>query len=468
MTRRVVVVGGGISGLAAAYRLLQESPEPIELVLVEASERLGGVIQTDRSQGVVLEGGPDSFLRRKPEALQLSEELGLGAEVIGTNPDVRGAYIFHNGRFHDIPDGVQAGVPIRLEGLFKTELLNQSEKFRLMADLALPRLTFDEDIALGRLLRYRFGDAYVDRIAAPMMSGIYAGDIDLLSCAVTAPQLLKLQQRGRSLIQEAQKEAARAARPAPAAPGGMFATLARGLGSLVDALESRVRSQARVLLGSPVEKVARTEGGYAVVLANQETLEAADVIVAVPAYQAARMLAFWDDAERALLAEIPYADLAVIGAVYQPTAFNRPLNKTGFLVPRNQVAEMTAGTWVRSKWNYPDTVDVVPVRAFYGRAGDVSLLTKADDAMMSQFRQDMGYIMGVTDAPQYQRVFRIPQAMPQYLVGHQRRAAAIREAAQRWPGLRVIGSYFDGVGIPDCIRHANQAASELVRSWRSG
>lgn len=467
MTRRVVVVGGGISGLAAAYRLLQESPEAIDLVLIEASERLGGVIQTDRSQGVVLEGGPDSFLRRKPEALQLSEELGLGAEVIGSNPNVRGAYIFYNGRFHDIPDGVQAGVPIRLEGLFKTELLNQSEKFRLMADLALPRLAFDDDIALGRLLRYRFGDAYVDRIAAPMMSGIYAGDIDLLSCAVTAPQLLKLQRRGRSLIQESQKEAARAPRPTPAASGGIFGTLARGLGSLVEALESRVRSQARVLLGSPVETVIRTEDGYQVTLANQETLEARDVIIAVPAYQAARMLSFWDDGERALLADIPYADLAVIGAVYQPTAFNRPLNKTGFLVPRNQVAEMTAGTWVRSKWNYPDTVDLVPVRAFYGRAGDVSLLTKADDAMLSQFRQDMGYIMGVTDAPQYQRVFRIPQAMPQYLVGHQHRAAAIRQAAQRWPGLRVIGSYFDGVGIPDCIRHANQAAVELARSWSS-
>ncbi len=467
MTRRVAVIGGGISGLAAAYRLLQESPEPLELLLIEASGRLGGVIQTDRSQGVVLEGGPDSFLRRKPEALQLSEELGLGSEVIGTNPNVRGAYIFYNGRFHDIPEGVQAGVPARLEGLFKSELLNQPEKFRLMADLALPRLPFEEDMALGRLLRYRFGDAYVDRIAAPMMSGIYAGDIDLLSCAVTAPQLLRLQQRGRSLIQESQKEALRAPRPAPGPSGGIFSTLARGLGTLVEALESRIRSHAQVMLGSPVETVDRTEAGYRLVLANQESFEATDLIVAVPAYQAARILTFWDDAERALLSEIPYADLAVIGAVYQPTAFNRPLNKTGFLVPRNQVAEMTAGTWVRSKWNYPDTVDLVPVRAFYGRSGDRALLTKTDEEMLGQFRQDMGYIMGVTDVPQYQRVFRIPQGMPQYLVGHQRRAEAIQKAVQRWPGLRVIGSYFDGVGIPDCIRHANQAATELIRSWGS-
>ena len=197
MTRRVAVIGGGISGLAAAYRLLQESPEPLELLLIEASGRLGGVIQTDRSQGVVLEGGPDSFLRRKPEALQLSEELGLGSEVIGTNPNVRGAYIFYNGRFHDIPEGVQAGVPARLEGLFKSELLNQPEKFRLMADLALPRLPFEEDMALGRLLRYRFGDAYVDRIAAPMMSGIYAV-CSSSGRTIPASPLLKMMPTGSS------------------------------------------------------------------------------------------------------------------------------------------------------------------------------------------------------------------------------------------------------------------------------
>lgn len=466
MTRRVAVVGGGISGLAAAYRLAVElGNQGAEISLFEASDRFGGVIATDVSQGVVLEGGPDSFLRRKPEAVDLAQELGLGDEIMGTNPQVRGSYIFHRGHFHDIPLGVRAGIPTRLDTLWGTELLSLAEKMRLWGDLALPRQPMGEDIALGSLLRYRLGSGYVDRIAAPMLSGIYAGDIDQLSTAATAPQLLQYQAQGKSLIREAQRSAGPTPRPAAHASPGMFVSLVRGVGSLIDALvQSLTSSRVRLYRECPVKRLAQSSDGYTLTLADGRTVAATDVILAIPAYRAAQLLAFWDDAARQLLQEIPYADLAVMGAVYEPGAFGRPLTRTGFLVPRGEGLAMTAGTWVRAKWDYPDTTPLVPVRAFFGRAGDRELLTQTDEVMADRFRREMGYIMGVTDAPRYERVFRIPQGMPQYLVGHRERAQRIQAEAARWPGLKVIGSYFDGVGVPDCIRHANDAARELAQT----
>lgn len=465
MSRRVAIVGGGVSGLAAAFRILK-SGSPVEVALFEADGRLGGIIQTDRSQGVVLEGGPDSFLRRKPEAIQLSEELGLGSDLMGTNPDVRGSYIFHRGHFHDIPEGVQAGIPTRLDTLWGTELLSMGEKMRLWADLLLPRQHIGSDMALGHLLRHRFGPGYVDRVAAPMLAGIYAGDIDKLSTAVTAPQLISYQRRGRSLIREAQSQAALTpAVQGESSPPSMFASLVHGVGSLIDALFDAVSSKAEIHLRTAVRAIDHDGHLYRLTLQDGSTWEASDVVVAVPAYQAARILTFWEESARALLAEIPYADLAVIGAVYQPAAFNRELKKTGFLVPKGEGVAMTAGTWVRAKWNYPDAASVVPIRAFYGRAGDADLLARSDQEFLARFRQEMGYIMGVTDVPSYARVFRIPGGMPQYLVGHKDRVDRIRQEVRRWPGLALIGPYFDGVGVPDCIRHANEAASQLMARW---
>ncbi len=470
MTRRIVVVGGGISGLTAAYRIIREmGPRAVELTLLEASEQFGGVIATDASQGVVLEGGPDSFLRRKPEAVQLAQDLGLGREIIGTNPNVRGSYIVHRGHFHDIPLGVRVGVPTRLDTLWTTELLSLAEKMRVWGDLILPRKPISSDVAVGTLMRYRFGNGYVDRIAAPMLSGIYAGDIDRLSAQATAPALLTYQARGRSLIREAEHEAKKvpvSGDNSPKAPSGLFVSLLRGVGSLVDALVVALESKASLNRESPVQSITYQSEGFALTLRDGRTFEATDVVLAVPAYRAAQLLTFWDRDARRLLAEIPYADLAVIGAVYAPNAFSRPLARTGFLVPRGEGLEMTAATWVRTKWAYPDDVPLVPVRAFFGRADQQGLLDQSDQAMMETFRREMGYIMGVTDEPRYTRVFRIPQGMPQYLVGHRERAHRILNEAARWPGLKLVGSYFDGVGVPDCIRRANQAAVEVAQAAR--
>lgn len=462
MSRQVAVIGGGISGLTCAYRLLKESPEPLGLTLYEASDRLGGVITTDVSQGVVLEGGPDSFLRRKPQALDLIQELGMEDQVLGTNPQIRGAYIFHQGHFHDIPPGVGAGIPTRLDTLWGTELLSLGEKLPLFFNRVRPRRTPVRDVPLGPLLRHRFGNGYVDRIAAPMMAGIYAGDIDQLSTAATAPGLLVRPRRTRRTPKIPEVRPASDSAPRLS----MFATLKGGMETLVQALTARVMAlPARVVLNTPIVQVTTSADGFAVTTAGGSVAFFSDVVVAVPAYQAATLLAEFGSDVRQILSSIPYADLAVVGAVYAPEAVSRPLDRTGFLVPRGEGVEMTAGTWVHAKWAYPDAPAWVPVRGFYGRVGQQGLLSGGDDDLLSVFRREMGYIMGVTDAPHYSHVFRAPGAMPQYLVGHLTRIQTVRQALSRWPHLQVIGSYIDGVGVPDCIRHANDAAAQLIRQW---
>lgn len=453
--RRIAIIGGGISGLAAAYRLRGQG----EILLYESSKRLGGVIRTDRSQGVVLEGGPDSFLNRKPEAQALCEELGLGPDLIGSNPKTRGAYIFHQGHFYDVPSGVQAGIPTRFDGLWSSGLLSTQDKLRALGDFVLPRRTRGlSDVALGKLLRYRLGDGLVDTLAAPILSGIYAGDIDKLSTRMAAPRLLSYQEHGKSLMREAERAVKQKSSPAP---GGVFSTLVSGMESLIVALAERLEG-VEVHLGDRVDAITPLATGGFRVMSSAGSEDVEEVIVSTPAYESSRLLDFLPEAQRRHLELIEYADLLVVGLVFKADAFSRPLNKTGFLVPKIEGLQMTAATWVRSKWHYPDASDVVPIRVFMGRAGDTTLLTKTDQELKDLVRDELAYVMGVTERPIYSALFRIPRGMPQYGVGHWDRMVALDEAVEGFPGLHLIGAYRDGVGIPDCIRLANMTTNRLL------
>ena len=460
MTCRIAVVGGGISGLSAAYRIMRLG-RATEVTLFERSRRLGGVIQSVRQDGVVLEGGPDSSLRRKPEFLQLVDELGLGAEVMGTNPQAQGAYIFYRGHFHDIPGGIQAGVPTRLDTLWSSELLSLGEKLRLWGDFALPGQEASSDVALGALLRQRFGNGYVDRIAAPLLAGIYAGDIDRLSTAAVAPSLLALQSRGRSFVRQS-RAASQKAKKMNTPQQSAFVSLTTGMSSLVERLSRVFEGQIQVWRDAPVVSLVPCANGFELMTSQGESRFFHGVVLAVPAYEAAKLLTFINPVVRERLASIEYADLAVVGAIYEGRAFNRPLTRTGYLVPRQEGLAMTAGTWLRAKWDYPVSSDDVPIRAFFGRAGQKDLLTQSDEAILATFGRELGFIMGVTDPPRFARVFRTAQGMPQFHVGHGDIIRQLYEEISQWPGLKVIGSYFDGVGLSDCIRHANQAAAELM------
>lgn len=453
-SRPYVVVGGGISGLVAAYTLREQHPTQ-DVVLLEASHRVGGKIATDRTYGFILEGGPDSILRRKPEAVELAEALGLKA--IGTNPGARGAFIYYRKKFFPIPAGVQAGIPTDIKALLRSGLLSWSGKFRASGDFFLPRISRpDQDMALGRFLRYRFGDEVVDRLAAPMLSGIYAGDIDQMSLEATFPQFKDLEGETKSLVLGSRKRQ-RLAKPHG---GSIFASFAGGLESLIEALVTAL-STVEIRYGAEVTRLERVVDGVRVTIGDDVIL-GQGVVLATPAFTASALIQHQSPMVAHVLEGIHYPDLAVIGAVYKPGDIEIPDHKTGFLVPTQPEMRMTAATYVSSKWHYPGVPEGQVVRAFYGRAGE-DILTLSDDELLELYNQEMSRIFPGLGKPMYRRVFPHPRAIPQYQVGHMRKmAAALVQMRQEWPEVVLAGAYINGVGIPDCVLRARQAVLELA------
>ncbi len=453
MNRPYVVVGGGISGLAAAHALMDKFPKS-EVVLLEASHRVGGKILTDRSHGYVLEGGPDSILRRKPEAMDLSQQVGL--TPLGTNPSARGAFIYYRQKFFPIPAGVQAGIPTDIKALLASRLLSWPGKFRAGFDFFLPAMTKpDQDVALGRFLRYRFGDEVVDRLAAPMLSGIYAGDIDQMSMEATFPQFKQLEREGRSVVLESRRRQ----RPRTPNPESLFVSFPGGLESLIEALVAYM-TRVELRYQTPVDRLEPTADGVRVMIGNQQ-IEAQGVVLAVPAFEAGRMIQEMSPMTANVLEEITYPNLAVIGAVYAPGSIPIPDHKTGFLVPHQPGMRMTAATYVSSKWHYPGVPDGHVVRAFYGRSGE-DVLKLSDNELLDLYHREIASTFPGVDGPLYQRVFRHTRAIPQYQVGHVRKMQAVlSQMRHESPQVALAGAYVEGVGIPDCVRRARQAVQEL-------
>ncbi|MDA8195571.1 MAG: protoporphyrinogen oxidase [Thermaerobacter sp.] len=461
---QIAVIGGGITGLSAAHGLLPWAREQqVAVTLFESQSRLGGVIQTVELAGVPIEAGPDSLLTRKPDALNLIRSLGLGDQLLGLNPGAHGAYIFHRNRLHPIPAGLVAGVPAEMDGLWRTGLLSWFAKARALGDLFLPAAQPEDDMALGRLLRYRFGNQVVDRIATPILSGIYAGDIDALSLQATAPQVAAWARQNKSLMRAA-REAARGRQPArPPAPS-LFMTVRSGLGRVVESLADSL-SPVAVRLNTPIRRVEpMRSGGFRLQTAAGDRERFDAVILSTPAWAAAPLLDFSVEVQNRLMA-VPYTDLALVLAVYRPQDISLPLDKTGFLVPPGEGVAMTAATWVRSKWDYPTAVPWVPIRTFYGRASAPVNLNLSDADMLQSFQQDLARVMGVRRDPVEARVIRIPAGMPQYLVGHIARIQELRERLKSWPGLYLAGAAYEGVGIPDCVRQGQSAAKALMADW---
>lgn len=459
MTAHVAVVGGGVSGLTAAYRLKPwVDAGALDVDLFEAGPRLGGVIHSEHPLGTVLEGGPDSLLRRKPAAEQLCRQLGLGDELIGINPRIAGAYIYHAHRFHPIPAGTLAGVPTDWGPLWRSDLFSLPGKVRAGADLVLPKSAGGGDRGLGMFLRRRFGREVVDRLVEPMLSGIYAGDANALSLLATFPQLLEMETRHRSLLLAGR--ALRRSRRTPSARESPFRTLKSGVQTLIDALGASLPPDS-VHCNRPVRSASARAGRWELEF-DGERRDFDAVIVATPAYRAGDLLMSLDRVLGEELSAILYTSLAVVGLLYQPGDIPRPLDKTGFLVPKGEGVAMTACTWVGAKWDYPEPQPYAAMRVFLGRSGE-DVLQSSDDRLLEQALSDLRQTMEIVAPPVHARVFRQPRAMPQYRVGHLDRVARITERLAHLPGLYLTGAAYDGVGIPDCIRHAGDTAARLAR-----
>ena len=451
---RVAVVGGGLAGLAAAYRLHRLGLEP---VVLEAGSTFGGKVQTEIADGLILEQGPDSFLVRKPEAVELVRELGMADDLVPLGRGGSGSAIYAHGRLHLIPPGLMLGLPTEVWPILRSQLLSPWGKLRAAADFVLPRDRGEGDQPLGQLVARRLGREVLDRLVAPLLTGIYAGDPWSMSTEATFPQLLELERDARSLVLGAREIRRKAPRPA-GPPGPMFMTMRSGLGQIIAGLEAALPA-ASLRPGSPVTDLQPDGSGYRLTIAGGEELMAEGVILAVPAPAAGQLLRDIAPQAAAQLFAVPYASLAVAQLAYRPGDVPQ-LKGSGFLVDRAAGLSITACTYVVNKWPHESPGSVL-LRCYLGRAGE-DPLRDDDESLLNAVRRDIGTVLGVRVEPWLQRLYRWPAGMPQYTVGHVGRMAAVADSLSRVPALAVAGAAYRGVGMPDVVRQANQAAAAIA------
>ncbi len=457
--KRVVIVGGGIAGLAAAYRLIQAAPD-VAITLVESDSRLGGKIVTDRTDGFVIEGGPDTFLSYKPRGLGLCRELGLEDRLHGTNERIRRTYVVRGDQLYDLPEGLTGLIPSRFGPMVRTGLISPFGKLRMGLDYLIPPRSVNGDESLAAFVERRLGRELYDRLIEPLMSGIYAGDGEQLSLAATFPQLRQTELEHGGLI----KGMLAAKNKAPAPPAGAeklsaFLTPTTGLAEIVEVLEQRLNG-IDLRLGARVARVEAASSGYIVQLASGETTHADAVIFATPAFIAADLIADLDSSLATALRGIPYVSTATVSVAYPLSDIPRPLDGYGYVIPRAENRPILACTWTSTKFPHRAPEGFGLIRAFVGRAGQEGALDGTDDDLLKLVRDELRRTLRITAPPMLHRIFRWPKAMPQYTLGHLDRLAVIDGRLAAHPGLYAAGNAYRGIGIPDCIASGEQAADK--------
>lgn len=448
----VVVVGGGISGLAAAFELARRG---ISFKLFEASQRLGGLIHTERVDGFTIEAGADSVLAQKAAALELCAELGLGGRLI-TSASPRTAYVLCNGRLFPLPSPSVLGVPTTWRALAHYNLLPVQARLRVGLEPWV-RINRDGDESVASFFRRRFGAGTVSRVAEPLLGGIHAGDIEALSVRSLFPRFVEAELRHGSVL--------RAFRPSPARSSreGLFRSLAGGMSEIVAAIERRL-PPAAVHTSAPVLALMRSGSGWQVDAAGAQTTARA-VILAVPAFAAAGLLHSVDAEAAALCREVPYVSTVSVALAWPRAALRHPLAGSGFVVARRHNAlRITACTWVSSKWRGRAPAGSVLLRAYIGGAHDPAAVDLDDEELEAVAVRDLSTVLGITGAPQLARVHRWRNAGAQHNVGHAARQARIDARLAHHRGLRVAGSGFRALGVPDCIADGRAAAAAAVES----
>jgi oxygen-dependent protoporphyrinogen oxidase len=471
--KRVVIAGGGIAGLAAAYYLQKKAAEEaveVHITVLEAGERWGGKITTDRKDGFVVEGGPDTFLRTKPWALSLCRELGLEQRLHGTNPDKKNTYVLRDGELHPLPDGLTMMIPTQIAPMVRTNLLSWPEKMRMGLDFLIPPRPLDSDESLGEFVSRRLGRAAYENLIEPLMSGIYAGDGDRLSLQATFPYLRDLELKHGGLVKGALAVRRQRAngKPAPASNRSIFLTPTTGLAEIVEALVDRLQiAGADLRLKTTVARVLPASGendDYLVELADGQTLQVQAVILATPAYVSGDLLVGMDAGLASQLDEIEYVSTATISLGYRKSDLARPLDGYGYVIPREEGRKALACTWTSTKFPHRAPAEHALLRVFVGRAGQEAQLPWDEEGLLEVAKEELRLTLGITADPVIERVYIWERAMPQYNLGHPERLERIQARLRDWPGLALAGNGYDGIGIPDCIHSGEEAAKGILAS----
>jgi len=457
--RRVVVIGGGISGLAAAHRLNELNPS-LDVTLIEASARLGGMLLTDEREGFLLERGPDSFITEKPEAVALAKRLGLESRLIETNPNHRRSFIVRNGRLRPVPEGFQLLAPSRIWPFITSDIFSLPGKVRMAADLLLPRKSANgvADESLASFVRRRLGREALERMAQPMVGGIYTADPETLSLRATLPRFLDMERDHRSLI----LAMFRKARPQSGTSGaryGLFLSFDHGMEVLVKTLGKTI-ANCEVKLNMRVTAIER-ERSWKLKTDKGDTIEADALCLAIPAYVAAQLLSSLNASFAAQLNQIKYASTATLNFAYRRDAIQHPLDGFGFVVPFVEKRSLIACTFSSVKFPGRAPDDHVLLRAFVGGALQPEMFALEDSEMLARAESDLRELLAIGAKPLFAEVSKWQNSMPQYEVGHLDRVAAIENRVRELPGLALAGNAYRGAGIPDCIRSGETAAQYL-------
>jgi len=462
----LVVVGGGIAGLVAAYFAMEKAKkvgESISLKLIDEKDRLGGCILTEKVDGFVIEGGPDCFLSEKPWALALCEELGLGDRILNTNENRR-VFILSNGKLHELPEGFMLMVPTSFLPFIKSSLISWPGKIRMAMDLFIRKKESDEEESLAEFVRRRLGEEALEKIAEPLVAGIHAGTPETMGLKSTFPRSLQIEEEYGSLIRGmlARRKMALQWQKKAGPKRTMFLTLKDGLSEWIECLKERV-GEERVGLKKKVVGLRRTEkGDYNIRLSDGASFETDSIILATPSFTTAKIVEEMDAKLSEILLTIPYVSSATVSLAYRRSQVHHPLDAFGFIIPRTEKRKIMASTWTSVKFNYRAPEDHVLLRVFVGGANNEELVSLDDEKMLRMIQEELRDIIEVEGDPMLTRIYRWEKSMPQYLVGHLEKVARMEERTNLQPGLFLTGCAYKGIGISDSVHDAEIIAERAV------
>jgi oxygen-dependent protoporphyrinogen oxidase len=469
--KNVVIVGGGIAGLSAAYYASKKIPDA-RITLLESSDRWGGKIRTDRIKfddgQFIIEGGPDTFLATKPWAVALCKELGLSDRLHGTNPYKKNTYVLNRNRLLPLPDGLAMMIPTNIEAILRTQLVSWFSKARMGMDFLLPAKAVNGDESLGAFVSRRLGREAYESLIEPLMSGIYAGDGDALSLASTFPYLRDLELKYGSLARGALTMRKNSNGKSVQGSRSAFLTPTTGLAEIVEALITFLQANNVVLQLNTSAKLVTHDSSrniWHVTLDNGEILAAKSLLLAAPAFASGKMLASVDPSLASDLQSIPYASTATVSLAYRQSDLPRDLDGYGYVIPRREGRRALACTWTSTKFPHRAPKGYALLRVFVGRAGQDIPWSESD--LLALAKEELNLTLGITADPLLHRVFLWDKAMPQYNLGHPEILKRIDAALEKYPGLALAGNGYRGIGIPDCIHSGEMAVDKILKAVQS-
>jgi protoporphyrinogen/coproporphyrinogen III oxidase len=460
--KRIAIVGGGISGLAAAFALEERrrDGELLEYAVYEAGPRFGGVLATEQVDGCLVEAGPDSFLTEKPWAADLCRRLGLEDQLIGSNDRDRKTYILVKGKLTPLPDGLMFMIPTRLAPVLLSTLFSPATKFRMVREWRFAPRGSRSDESVAALVERHYGAEMVERLADPLLSGVYGGEAAQLSVRAVLPRFLEMESKygslGRGML--AARKNKNSVQPAPP----IFTSLKRGMQQLADAIVAGLPDGV-LRANSPVQAVQRQGRGW-VVSAGYASDEFDSVIVATSATAAVPLFEITCAALASELKAIPYSSSMTVALGYDKDVRAALPAGFGLLVPRSEGKRLLAATFVHNKFPHRAPEDRALIRCFLGGIRDEAVLQLPDDEILSIVREELRQILGLNAEPLFTRIYRWKGAMAQYVVGHLERLQRIEGLLKLWPGLVLAGNAYRGIGVPDCVRSGEQAAQQVLDS----